>query len=184
MEVQLAGTNIEVNPAVQEYAQRKLGKLGRHLSSIMETRIEMSEEKTKAAEQRCLVRVTVSAKGTTFHGEERGIDFFEAIDKVSAIMIRQLNDFKGKAYERGRRTPPLKEIAAEKVVAAPAPQPPREIARVKRFVMKPMTFAEAVEQMETLGHSFFLYLDAKTDMLKLIYRRKDGDYGLIEPILE
>lgn len=180
MELKIAGTNMELTPAVHRYVERKLGKLNRHLPGIIESKVEISEEKTKSPQQHYLVRVTVTSGvgGAIFHGEERGEDLFKAIDKVAAIMIRQLEHHKGKLYEKGRGS----SLARGEFNEAIEPvEPVRKVVKTKRFAVKPMSVDEAIEQMELLGHSFFLFFDADAEKIKLLYRRNDGNYGLIEP---
>ncbi len=180
MELQIAGTNLELTPAVHRYVERKLGKLNRHLPSIIESKVEISEEKTRSPQQHYLVRVTVTGGvgGAVFHGEERGEDLFKAVDKVASIMIRQLENHKGKLYEKGRGS----SFARGELNEATEPvEPARKVVKTKRFAVKPMSVDEAVEQMELLGHSFFLFFDADTEEIKLLYRQNDGNYGLIEP---
>ena len=180
MELQIAGTNMELTPAVRRYVERKLGKLNRHLPTIIDSKVEISEEKTKSPQQRYLVRVTVTGGvgGVVFHGEERGEDLFRAVDKVAAIMIRQLEHHKGKLYEKGRGS----SLARGEIKEAAEPmEPARKVVKTKRFAVKPMSVDEAIEQMELLGHSFFLFLDADAQKVKLLYRRNDGNLGLIEP---
>ncbi|MFH1646744.1 MAG: ribosome-associated translation inhibitor RaiA [Chloroflexota bacterium] len=180
MELQIAGTNIELTPTVRRYVERKLGKLDKHLPGIIETRAEISEEQTRSPQQRYLVRVTVNSGvgGTAVHGEERGEDLFKAVDRVAAIMVRQLDDRKGKLYEKRRGTSLARgEFNSE----VEPPEPVRRVVKTKRFAIKPMSLEEATEQMEVLGHSFFLFFDADAGQVKLLYRRNDGNYGLIEP---
>lgn len=179
MELQIAGTNMELTPAVQRRIERKLGKLDKHLPTITESRVEISEEKTKSPQQRYLVRVTVGSGvgGAVFHGEERGEDLFKAVDKVAAIMTRQLEHYKGKLYEKGRGS----SLARGEFNEVTEPVPPRRVVKTKRFAVKPMSLEEATEQMDLLGHSFFLFFDADAERVKLLYQRNDGDYGLIEP---
>jgi len=180
MELQIAGTNMELTPAVYRYVQRKLGKLSRHLPTIIESRVEISEEKTKSPQQRYLVRVTVNSGvgGAVFHGEERGEDLFKAVDKVAAIMTRQLERHKGKLYDKGRGRSLARGEFNETARQA---EPGRKIIKTKRFTIDAMSADEAIEQMELLGHSFFLFLDTDAEKVKLLYRRNDGNYGLIEP---
>jgi putative sigma-54 modulation protein len=180
MELQIAGTNMELTPELRRYVERKLGKLSRHLPTIIETKVEISEEKTKSPQQHYLVRTTVTGGtgGAVFHGEERGEDLFKAIDKVAAIMVRQLEHHKGKLYAKNRGSSLARGKAKEPV--AP-PEPTRSVVKVKHFAVKPMSVDEAIEQMEILGHSFFLFYDAEARQVKLIYRRYDGNLGLIEP---
>jgi putative sigma-54 modulation protein len=180
MELQIAATNMELAPAGHSYVERKLGKLDRHLPGIIESRVEVSEEKTKLPQQRYLVRVTVTsgADGAVFHGEGRGEDLFKAVDKVATIMIRQLEDHKGKHYVKGRGNSPAKgkfDKTAGRAGLVP------KVVKTKRFVLEAMSIDEAIEQMEHLGHNFFLFLEAETTETKLLYRRNDGNYGLIEP---
>jgi len=180
MELQIAGTNLELTPAVHRYVERKLGKLNRHLPNIIESKVEISEEKTRSPQQHYLVRVTVTggAGGAVFHGEERGEDLFKAVDKVAAIMTRQLEHHKGKLYEKGRGS----SLARGELNESTEPvEPARKVVRTKRFAVKPMSVDEAIEQIEILGHSFFLFFDADAEEIRLLYRRNDGNYGLIEP---
>ena len=180
MELQITGTNMEIAPAVRRYVERKLGKLNRHLPNIIESKVEISEEKTRSRQQHYLVRVTVGGRGAVFHGEERGEDLFKAIDKVSATMTRQLEHHKGKLYDKGRGSSLARGEFSEE---AKTVEPDRKVVKVKRFAIKPMTLSEATEQMELLGHNFFLFFDADAEGIKLLYRRNDGNYGLIEPEL-
>ncbi len=102
MGLQITGKNMELTPAVRRYIERKLGKLNRHLPNIIESKVEISEEKTKSLQQHFIVRATVAVSGTRLHSEERGEDLFKAIDKVAAIMTRQIEHYKGKLYEKRR----------------------------------------------------------------------------------
>jgi putative sigma-54 modulation protein len=180
MELQIAGTNVELTPEVQSYIERKLGKLDRHSPGIIEGRIEISEEMTKSPGERYLVRVTLSggAGSAVFHGEDRGEDLFRAVDKVNAVLKRQLERHKGKLYEKGRGN----SLARGKYSGATANDDLyQKIVKTKRFVLEPMLLDDAIDRMEELGHNFFLFLDANTGEMKLLYRRNDGNYGLIEP---
>ncbi|MFQ5997330.1 MAG: ribosome hibernation-promoting factor, HPF/YfiA family [Dehalococcoidales bacterium] len=179
MELQITGKNMELTAATHHYIERKLGKLNRHLPNIMEAKVEITDEKTKSPQQHFVVRVTVAGNKTSFHGEERGQDLFQAIDKVTAIMTRQLEHYKGKRYEKGRGNSFARGEFSEETETIKAPQ----VVKVKRFAIKPMSVTEAAEQMELLGHSFFLFLNADTEEFNLLYQRKDGNYGLIEPEL-
>ena len=180
MGLQITGINIDLTPALRHYVERKLSKLNRHFPNIIETKVDISKEKTKSPQQQFIVQSTVAGSGAQFHSEERGRDLFQAIDKLADTMIRQLEQYKGKLYERGRGSSFARgEFSAETEAVTPAP----EVVKVKRFIMKSMTLAEAAEQMSLLGHNFFLFLNADTKELNLLYERKDGNYGLIEPEL-
>ena len=181
MELQITGKNMEVSPTVRSYIERKLGKLNRHLPRILESKVEITEEKTRSPKQHFVVQVTVNSKGTLLRAEHRGEDLFMAIDKVETTMKRQIEHYKGKLYDKGRGIslargglPPEAEVT----------EPPPRLTRVKRFAIKPMPTDEAIHQMELLGHDFFLFYNIDTEGLNLVYRRRDGNYGLIEPELK
>ena len=180
MELQITGKNIDLSSPVRRYVQRKLGKLSRYLPNIIESKVEISEEKTKSPERRFVVQVTVDSSGTLLRGEGRGDDLFTAIDKVAAIMNRRIEHYKGKLYEKGKGSSFARSEFSEEAEAVP---PPKRVVKTKRFAVNLMSVAEAIDQMELLGHDFFLFLNADTGELNLLYRRKDGDYGLIEPEL-
>ena len=177
MELQITGTNMELTDAVQRFIERKLGKLDKHFPSIIDTKVEISEEKTKSPQQHFLVRVTVNSGigGASFHGEDRGEDLHQAVDKVTAIVTRQLERQKGKLYDKGRGNP-----LARGKFNQPEQRNERQVVRTKRFVIEPMILEDAIENMERLGHNFFLFLDADVEELRLLYRRNDGNYGIIE----
>jgi len=180
MELQITGKNIEVSPTVRGYIERKLSKINRHLPNILEAKVEITEEKTKSPQQHFVVQVTVNSKGTLLRTEHRAEDLFTAIDKVVTTMNRQIEHYKGKLYDKGRGNslargglPPEAEVA----------EPPR-VTKVKRFAIKPMLTNEAIDQMELLGHDFFLFYNIDTEGLNLVYKRRDGNYGLIETELQ
>jgi putative sigma-54 modulation protein len=178
MELQITGTNTEIAKATNSYIERKFNKLNKHLPDILDIKVEVSEEQTKAREQRYLLRATVNsgAGKAVFHAEERAEDLFKATDKVAGMLTRQLEKHKGKLYDRGRGNP----LARGKFQPEPE-SPARKVVKTKRFIIEPMTQEEAIAQMENLGHSFFLFFDANASEVRLLYRRNDGNYGIIEP---
>ena len=180
MDLQITGTNIELPVAVQHYIERKLKKIDKHLPGIIETKIEVSEEKTRSPQQRYLVKAAIysSIGGATFHGEERGEDLYRAIDKIASVMTRQLENHKGKLYHKGRSSSSTR-VDLNKVVEQTEPN--KRVVKTKSFPVKPMSLEEATEQMELLKHSFYLFFDSDSEKVKLLYLRNDGNYGLIEP---
>jgi putative sigma-54 modulation protein len=121
--------------------------------------------------------LTVRSKGTLLRAEERSADMFTSIDAIVDKMYRQIVRYKGKRYGRGRgpgELPPMEELEEEA---------PPSIVRTKRFQVVPMDEEEAIEQMELLGHDFFVFFNVNTDGMNVLYRRKDGNYGLLEPEL-
>ena len=178
MELQLISKNVQLAPEVRHYIERKLGKLGHHLPNITESKVEVSEEKTKSPQQRFVVQVTIESSGTMLRGENKGENLLEAIDKVVATMDRQIEHYKGKLYDKRRGSSFARSEFSEKAETTPP-----SVVKVKRFAVKPMSVAEAIDQMELLGHDFFLFFNTDNEGLNLLYRRKDGNYGLIEPEL-
>jgi putative sigma-54 modulation protein len=185
MELVIKGKNLEIEEAAQDYIRDKLAKLERHLPDLGEVKIELTYEMTKAAEKRYVAQVTISTHGALLRAEERASNVTAAIDSVVDVLNRQIERFKGRLYRSKRRTLPRKQLAAE--LAEPeeevADEEERGIVKVKRFPVKPMSPEEAVEQMELLSHDFFIFFNADNDHFSVLYRRVDGDYGLIEPEL-
>ncbi len=188
MQLLIKGKNIEVNDAVRAHVEKKLGRLDRYLDFITQAEVEVSREKTKAATDRYVVEVTMRANGTILRGEEKAADVYSAVDSVVDVMQRRLTRFKEKLQQRGRNAVAKAAIAEEQAAALPAETPaegeeaaaePR-VARTKLVAIKPMSESEAAEQMELLGHDFFLFYNASTDRIGVLYRRHDGNYGLIE----
>ena len=179
MELVIKGKHMEVQPEVRRYVERKIGKLDRHLPSLTEAEVVLTMESTKSPQHRYVAQVTLNNKGTLIRGEERAADLYAAIDGVSDILDRQVERTKGKIYDKGRGTSAVKEG----VVAAQA-EAGQRVVKVKRFVVTPMSPEEAAEQMELLGHSFFLFYNPASEQFNVVYRRDDGNYGVIEPELE
>ena len=178
MELVIKGKNMEVEPQVRGYVERKIGKLDRHLPGVTEAEVVLAMQSTKSPKDRYVVQVTLSSKGTLLRGEERAADLYAAIDSVSNVLDRQIAHYKGKLYHKGRGTSAVRGG----LIGGEAEQP-RRVVKVKRFMVKPMSPEEAAEQMELLGHDFFLFFNPDSDIYNVIYRREDGDYGLIEPEL-
>ena len=174
----VAKNNVEVSEALEAYVEKKIGKLDRYLPSISEGKVEISREGAKLPEQRFTVQVTLDSKGVLIRAQEKSKDIRTAIDKVADALSKRVERYKGKLYDKGRGTSFARQGAA---IEAGQITTPRRVVRSKRFLVKPMPVDEAVSQMELLGHDFFLFMDADTEKLNLLYRREDGDYGLIEP---
>jgi putative sigma-54 modulation protein len=183
MELIIKGKNVELTDRLRDYLEKKVGKLDRYLPSITEAWVELSTEGTKAAQDRQVCQLTVRSNGTILRAEERSDDMFSSIDTVLDKMYRQIARYKGKRQNRWRSAPSMPEplpieVEEEEDEEASA------IVRVKRFPMTPMHPEEAVEQMELLGHDFFVFYNAEEGSLNVIYRRKDGNYGLLQPELD
>lgn len=183
MELTIKGRNVEVTDRLRDYVHRKIGKLDRYLPTITEAWVELSVEGTKAAQDRQVCQVTVRSNGTILRAEERSDDMFYSIDTVLDKMYRQIARYKGKRKNRWRGAGVTVEPLPIELEEESGDEP-RHIVRVKRFPMTPMHTEEAVEQMELLGHDFFVFFNAEEGQINVLYRRKDGDYGLLQPELQ
>ncbi len=182
MELVIKGKNTEIPDADREYIERKIGKLDHYLEHLAQTEVEVAEEKTRNQGDRFVVQVTAISNGTILRAEERDVDIRTAVDAVTHTMIQKITRFKGKAHRRGKSGPTIRTIEPETQPGEDEGETEdRLFARVKRFSIKPMYPDEAAEQMDLLGHDFFLFLNASTDQYSVVYRRGDGQYGLIEP---
>lgn len=170
MELVITGKHLDITPELRSYIERKLGKLSRHLPGIMQASVEVAEEKTRSREQHFVAQVTLDVGGATLRGEVRGEDLLTAIDRVEKVMVRQIDRYKGKTQNKGRSS-----IRGE---SGAEPLPQIGVIKMKRFVLKALSAEQAVESMELLGHDFFLFLDENSEV-NLLYRRRDGNYGLI-----
>jgi putative sigma-54 modulation protein len=191
MDVIFRGQHLTISDEFRLHASEHLQKLARHLPAADHAIVDVRRE-AKGDEGRYVVQVTVSANGTFLRAEERNYDILAAVDAAADVLDRQAKRFKERRLLRSERrvdkdhrlpgdatgedeTPPLPpgtEIIGGRVV------------RLKTFPMKPMTEAEAIDQMEMLGHNFYLFHDADREEMALLYRRNDGDYGMILRDLE
>jgi putative sigma-54 modulation protein len=184
MELVIKGKNMEVEKAAQDYIKSKLNRLERHLPDIGEVKVELAQEMTKSAENRFVAQVTINCRGTLLRGEERASNIYAAIDTVVDVVNRQIERFKDKLYRSKRRiTPFRREEAAEEAQQEKVEEKESRIVKVKRFPVKPMTPDEAADQMELLSHDFFIFFNPESNGFAVLYRRGDGNYGLIEPEL-
>ncbi len=182
MEVTIRGRNVEITSRVQEYVEKKVGKLDRYLPTIAEAHMDLSAEKTKSAQDSQVAQLTIRNRGAILRVEEHDQDLFAAIDSVMDKMYRQIGRYKGKHKDRAR-------AGAEEVTAGGEELPfeleveesAGRIVRTKSFRMVSINPEEAIEQMELLGHDFYVFFNAEAGAINVLYRRKDGNYGLIQP---
>ncbi|HXZ29986.1 MAG TPA: ribosome-associated translation inhibitor RaiA [Dehalococcoidia bacterium] len=174
----IAKNNVEVSETLEAYVEKKVGKLGRYLPTLDGGKVEISREGTKLPEQRFTVQVTLDSRGILIRAQEKSKDMRTAIDKVVDVLSKRIERYKGKLYDKSRSVSFARQGAA---IEAEEIEAPRRVVKTKHFLVKPMPIDEAISQMELLGHDFFLFMDADTERLNLLYRREDGNYGLIEP---
>jgi len=170
----ISGKNIDVTPALREAIEQKLGKLERYFTPETEIIVTLSVEKDR---QR--IEVTVPVKGNIIRSEQVSNDMYVSLDLAEEVMERQLRKYKNKLIAKHQAGVNFREefftdedIDEDHEV---------KIVRTKRFGIKPMFPEDACIQMELLTHSFYVFSNAETDEVNVVYRRKDGSYGLIEP---
>ena len=184
MEMEIRGKKLQLSNAVETYVNKKMGKLSHLLPSIVDTKVEISKEKAKSPTNRYVVQVTVKSDGVLIRAEERESDVYAAIDAADDVIRKQIERFKGKYYLNRRAARRRKELETpgESGEEIETDEKPFDIVvKAKRFPVKLMTVEEASVQMELLGHDFFIFLNAANNSFNVLYRRKDGAYGLIEP---
>jgi putative sigma-54 modulation protein len=174
------GKNLEVPDRVREYAERKFARLERLLDDRSDAIVELSNEAHRSAADAHIVDVTLVIDGKTLQSHASGSSYQAAIDVVVDKVERQAIDYKEKPRVRSRPDEEkelLRKIADGTADAAPE----RQIVKTKRFAIEPMFEEDAVAAMEDLGHDFYVFVNAESERVAVIYRRKDGNYGLIEP---
>jgi putative sigma-54 modulation protein len=176
------GKNIDVRAAVRRYAEKRFGRIERLLDDRSEATVELSVERHRNAEDSHIVEVTLVIDGQTLRGHAAGLNHEAGIDEVVDKIERRAVDFKRKPRVRAR---PVEEKAILRRIADGTAEPTRDrrIVKVKRFAIEPMFEEDALARMDELGHEFFVFVNAETERIGVLYRRGDGDYGLIEPML-
>jgi putative sigma-54 modulation protein len=179
MQVIIQGKGIEVTDHLRRYVEKKIGKLDRYLSTVGEARMELSTESTRSSQDRQIAQLTIRASGRILRAEERTGDIFTSVDMVMDKIKRQVARYKSKRRDKSRGVPSetLEELELEEI------EVPEQgtVVRTKRFPVTPMNTDEAIEQMELLGHDFFVFYNAEENELNVLYRRRDGNYGLLKP---
>lgn len=189
MEILIHSHNMELSDRLHEYVEKKTTRLDRYMPDLAEVRVDLSEENTRSSVQRHVAQVTIrDERGTILRAEERSNDMFASVDAVVDKLYRQINRYRGKR-RRNRRSGAGPEEFAD---YEPLPldeefledeESVREIARHKRFPLQPMSVDEAVDQMELLGHDFFIFFNPDEQAVNVVYKRRDGNYGLLLPEL-
>ena len=194
MEMQILSRNMKLSGNSEEYIQKKVARLERHLREQAEARLELRRTARRSETDRFVAQMTINASGATLRGQETGLTLFAAVDAVTDVMDKQIRRYKGRAYRtsqarRSARSQAMREDVGALLEDVSSDEEDREesleeigrVVRVKRFSMKPMTVEDAIMEMELLDHDFFLFHNAETDRHSVVYRRTDGDYGVIEP---
>lgn len=182
MKVDIFGRDFEVTDRLQDYVEKKAGKLDRYLNSIRNIRVDLSHAKTaRDPQDRYAAQITVEGKRVVLRAEERTDDIRTAFDASINKMQRQIARYKGKHYRGKGDGSSLSEEAMQEVNAAYQEEEPVNIVRRKKFLLNPMDELEAIEQMRLLGHeNFFVFYNMEANCVSVLYKRRDGNFGLID----
>ena len=173
MRFTITGRNIEVTQGLREAVEDKLGKLDRFFAPATEAVVRLSVQKDIQK-----IEVTIPVKGHIIRAEESRSDMYVSIDLVEEILERQLKKYKNKLIDKKQSAPSFSEAFLQEDASA---EEEIQIVKSKKFAVKPMDPEEACVQMELLGHNFYVFLNADTEEVNVVYKRKGGTYGLIEP---
>lgn len=176
MKLNFTGKNIEVTEALKDVTEKKLSKLDKYFQSDVEGNVIYSVERNWK-----ILEITINLPGTILRAEESSDDMYTSIDNAVDILERQIRKYKTKLQKRYQTG---ETIRFENVMPLKEEEDKPKIVKTKRFGMKPMNVEEAVLQMELLRHSFYVFMNADSEEVSVVYKRKDGNYGLIEPEFE
>jgi putative sigma-54 modulation protein len=176
------GKNFEVPESLRRHVERKLARLERILDDRSDALVELSIERRRSQDESRIVEVTLVIDGRPLRSSAAAISHEAAIDVVIDKLERQTVDHREKPRLRAR---PIEEkhLLSRLADGTADAGRPRRIVKTKRFAIEPMFEEDAIGEMEELGHSFFLFVNAENEQLALVYRRSDGDFGLIEPVI-
>ena len=175
MKMNYAGKNVEVTDALRDVTEKKLTKLDKYFQKDIEGNVTFSTQKNRK-----IIEVTINLPGTIIRAEESSDDMYASIDKAVDVLERQVRKHKTKLQKRYKNT---ETIRFENVIPLSVEEDndKPKLVKTKTFTLKPMSSEEAILQMELLRHNFFVYLDGESNDVGVVYKRKDGDYGLIDP---
>ena len=184
--VQIQAHDMPVSQHLREYVEKKVGRLDHYLSAINEAQVDLSEAKSaRSASDRHVAQLTVRMRGVVLRAEESKDDIFAAVDAVLDKMQRQIERYKGKRWHLRHAGAGMADLAQPEEMEeleGPETEPAGRVVRRKEFALMPMNEEEALEQMVLLGHeSFFVFYNADSNRVNVVYRRKNGDFGLIDP---
>lgn len=188
MKVTIEGKNIELTDSLKDYVNEKLGRLSKHYDQIIkghDVKVKLSVEKNPRIKKSNKTEVTIFLDGQIIRSEEISEDMYACIDAVSHKVDRQISKYKTKVYKsyqhKERHT---SKAESDVMVLENTKNEPvsGKIIKTKKFRLHPMTPEEAIEHLDLIGHDFYMFINSKTKEINTVYLRKDGDYGLIEPV--
>jgi len=181
MELVLRSRNVDLADPMREYIQKKLDRLGNLLNNVGEARVEITRNETKSPQDKYVVQITLNSDNILLRAEEHEADIRAAIDAATHVIDRQAKRYKDKRYMKKRRQIKRENGTATNISEVEDENRPAKVVKLKRYNIKAMTADQATEKMELLGHDFFFFFNVESDRFGVVYKRDDGDYGLIEP---
>ena len=178
MRLQVKGKNVEVSDSIRRYAEEKLGKLDRQLHALTQVELELRVERNPSIAANQVAEATIWTKGPTLRAREASTDMKASIDQLTDKLLRQVEHYRAKRSRkqvRGDGIPTGGSMSTRDEETGP------QIVKSKQFSVKPMSAEEAALQLELVGHDFFVFRSDESGDVNVIYRRRDGGYGLIEP---
>jgi putative sigma-54 modulation protein len=182
MELQILSNNMDLTPRLRNYVEKKTARLDRYLPDLASVQVELAMENTRSAVQRHVAEITIrDERGTILRAEERNSDMFAAIDAVVDKLYRQIERYRGKRRTKTRGKGEEMDLGEPLPITEEFVEEEQVIVRQKRFALHPMSAEEAIDQMELLGHDFYVFFNSEDDAVNVIYRRRDGTFGLLQP---
>ena len=179
MRLHVKGKNLEVSDSIRRYAEEKLAKLDRQLHELTQVELELWMEKNPSISANQVAEATIFTKGPTLRAREASSDMKSSIDQLTDKLLRQVEHYRAKRSRRQTRGNGIPPPGGPMSISDSEQSP--QIVKTKQFAVKPMTPEEAVLQLELIGHDFFVFQNDESGEVNVLYRRKDGGYGLIEP---
>ena len=177
MRLHVKGKNVEVSDAIHEYAEKKLGKLSPQLAEPTRVELELAVERNPSIADNHVAEATIWTKGPVLRAREASSDMKASIDLLVDKLERQVKRYRQKRRHEHERH----HGRADGAVPASIPEEGAMIVKTKQFALHPMSAEEAIEQLELIGHDFFVFRNSDSGEINVVYRRRDGDYGVIEP---
>lgn len=183
MKIVVKSKNLDITPALRTYAEKKISKFEKFITAARGDHESLAVMMLRTEREVHIAELTIEYRGFVLRGEGRTDDMYNSIDDAVDKIERQWNKFKTR-IQRKLQGPKISELASpadDGLVQREASEREFKVVKVKRFAYKPMSVEEAIMQMELLGHDFFVFSNADDDQINVVYRRRDGNYGLIEP---
>jgi putative sigma-54 modulation protein len=181
VQLQIKGKNVEVSDQLHRYAEEKLGRIDRHLDDASRLEVELTVERNRSIADNQVAEATVWTKGPTLRGREASTDMKASIDLLAEKLERQAKRYREKRQRRQIARPGPHHQPTDGGAPVVFQEEESRIVKSKQFPVKPMTAEEAVLQLELIGHDFFVFRNVDSEDVAVVYRRRDGNFGLIEP---